>query len=259
LEKKRCIKEITLNRFNNVSLFSIDVSFFLCLLFCILTCLKKEDVKDAWLDNIDWANINSFKKSNVEDEKNEEVKPDTDKNQDESSDSDSDRESIYSQDSEETQIEVFKKIALLLKSGESVISAIKRYGKTSSVSHATNSSASMSASQRWLKKKNTNEPAQVSKEAQAIAAADKEALDKLTGYANYFIDRGYYDIYDETYDKLKTKIENFESKSNETKTKDPLDIFAEELDESDLNKQTDAPRTSESNSQTKNAEGKQFN
>jgi hypothetical protein len=219
------------------------------------------------LDNIDWANINSFKKNSglsadeeAKKSSSEQEKPDDDDEQDDESD-ESDKESIYSQDSEETQIDMFKKIVLLIKSGESVISAIKRYGKSSNASRTNNANvASMSASQRWLKKKNANDQQptiQLSKEAQAAAAADKEALDKLTGYANYFIDRGYYDIYDETYEKLKTKIENFEKKeSNETKTKDPLDIFADEVDENDLGKQADEPRTSESYNLKKNVQGK---
>jgi hypothetical protein len=46
----------------------------------------------------------------------------------------------------------------------------------------------------------------------------------LTGHANYFIDRGFYDIYDETFEKLNFKIK---TASNESKS-ETFDMFAED-------------------------------
>lgn len=108
----------------------------------------------------------------------------------------------------------------LLKPGETVIKAIKRFGNSNKLS-ISNSNTSLSASQRWCKKnKSTDKIDKVDSEE-----IDKESLEKLTGYANHFIDRGFYDIYEETFEKLTHKINNFKSK------KDTLyDIFSNEAD-----------------------------
>ena len=59
--------------------------------------IKKDEVKDAWLDNIDWANINSFKKSDrltkkseEGEEKEDEDEGETEENLDQEEDDDED-------------------------------------------------------------------------------------------------------------------------------------------------------------------------
>ena len=141
-----------------------------------------------------------------------------------------------------SEIETFKKIIFYLKPGENILKAIKRLGNSSKSEGG--STASLSASQRWLKKK--NQPEATSKKDSKITPesikADKEALEKLTGLANYFIDKGYYDIYEETYEKIQNKIDS--SNQEAKKSADAFDIFADEVDESNIAKSTEASTSS---------------
>lgn len=108
-----------------------------------------------------------------------------------------------------------------LKSGETVLKAIKRLGSSS----ASTSTAGLSASQRWSKKKPTQQANAFSLDPETVKA-DKQALDTLTGFANQFIDRGFYDIYDETFEKIQLKL-----RENSGREADSLDIFADNVDE----------------------------
>lgn len=204
---------------------------------------QKDEVKDAWLDNIDWANINSFKKQQSQggDTKAADEAADDDEEEEEEDVDSADDGREETNEDRTSQIVTFKKILELLRPGESVLKAINRLGKTGA---STTSRAGLSASQRWLKKK-SSEPASQQPHVDADKArADREAIEALTGFANFFIERGFYDIYDETYEKVKAKVDRAERK---TAPADPLDIFADEVDESDLL----AARTSTSAAESK--------
>ena len=139
--------------------------------------------------------------------------------------------------SESDKVETFKKIIPILKPNESILKAIKRLGKSSSAGSGS-ATGSMSASQRWLKKKNQQEAKGSSSES-ANASADKELVEKLTGYANFFIDQGFYDIYEETAESLQRKVDNYEKRASKMESSsDPFDIFAEEVDEKELKSST---------------------
>lgn len=165
------------------------------------------------MDNIDWANINSFKKSYQLHTQSGDIEEES---------SESDNESIAINDEEE-KIEIFKKILPHLRMNESILRAIKRLGNSSK--------SSLSASQRWLKKKSEKQ-----EPSSETALADKQALEELTGYANKFIDQGFYDIYEETYQSLEKKIKEHESKSS--KPSELLDMFADEINESEIQPST---------------------
>ncbi|CAF0831830.1 unnamed protein product [Brachionus calyciflorus] len=185
----------------------------------------KSEIKDAWLENIDWANINTFKKSQdlQKPSKNEEEENEEDDDDDESSQSETG--SIKNGDDEEKEkIEIFKKMLLFLKPGETILKAIKRLGNSTKSSGGS----SQSASQRWLKKKTESQQPLSEK-----AKIDKEALEKLTGFANKFIDKGFYDIYEETYDSLEKKIKNFEDKLSQQSSNN-FDMFADEMEETEI-------------------------
>jgi len=160
----------------------------------------------------------------------------------------SDNESVSSKEGE---MEFFKKILNCLKPGETVLKAIKRLGAVSNQrqTNTTASRAGLSASQRWLKKKtpvsqNQNTVEDDIRNSDQIKT-NMETLEALTEYANHFIDRGYYDIYEETYEKLNYKINN----SDQTKKDEAeYDMFADELN--------DIPRTSGNNENL--VEGKCF-
>lgn len=183
---------------------------------------KNKDDQDAWLDNIEWANVNTFKdKYNLQKEKGDEEK-DSDSETEEPIESD-----IESLNNEKDQIEIFEKILGHLKPGETVLKAIKRLGNSSKSSIDNISKTGLSASQRWIKKK---APISTQGNLKPVdpeqAKLDKESLELLTGYANHFIDRGYYDIYEDTFEKLTLKL-----KENEPGNKaDPFDIFADEVE-----------------------------
>ncbi len=185
-------------------------------------------MKDAWLDNIDWANVNTFKK--MENSANIIYKLDADEEETSDEDENEDDKLNITGQTETSQIETFKQMISYMKPGENVLKAIKRLGNSSKGSQSV---GTMSASQRWLKKKNQADQAKSSKETEA-SLADKAALDKLTGLANHFIDLGFYDIYEETYEKLNYKINEADNK--EKNAGKSFDIFADDVDESDLEK-----------------------
>lgn len=189
----------------------------------------KDEIKDAWLDNVDWANINSFKKS---EQLTKEAK--LDENEDEEV---VEEENIDDEDEETSkasdQTEKFKKILEYLKPGETILKAIKRLGTSSKgAGGQATSTAGLSASQRWLKKKNQSANApESSKEQSEKAKVDKEALEKLTGICNQFISQGFYDIYEETFESVEAKIQG---SNGEGKASSSFDIFAEDVNEVDL-------------------------
>jgi len=190
----------------------------------------KDDIQDAWLDNIDWNNVKTFKKFKAEEYRVEAVlqvadsmKPSTSKHdEDEGEENEED-------EAEEEKEESFQELGLkeknilfmqmleFMKSGETVLKTIKRLGKTSG-----GQAVSQSASQRWSKKKITNQ------ESASVNEADKKALETLTSLANKFIEMGFYDIYEETYEKLVLKT------APPKIAEDEFDMFADEVDEAKL-------------------------
>lgn len=183
------------------------------------------------MDNIDWANVNTFKKNT---NKDLEQKQDENKNESESDDDDEEEtdDLMESKNDEKATIDLFKKIVDYLKPGETVLKAIKRLGSSSSNVSSSSSTSNLSASQRWLKKKQPQQQTASSTAATIDSEKlknDKQALETLTGYANQFIDQGFYDIYEETYEKIQLKLRN--SAKQEA---DSFDIFADNLDENVL-------------------------
>lgn len=195
---------------------------------------KKGEVHDAWLDNIDWANINEIKKFKGQDNllnaasksgvirKNYDLTAgdNIDDDQGEDDDDKSSNESFTGVNlNQNEQIELFKKILDLMKPGESILKSIKRLGSKA----GSASKANLSASQRWIKKKQVD----TSDEAKA----DAESLEKLTSLANKFIDMGFYDIYEETYEKIKLKLDEEKEGDKETKKdEEEFDMFSENVE-----------------------------
>lgn len=208
---------------------------------------NKDEIKDAWLDNVNWNNVNAFKmkekytvggvtggnKSTVTGgmETNEKESDEESNNSESGGESEEEEEEL--DDNKKT--EIFQKMIGHLKPGETILKAIKRLGVVSSGSTSSGCSSTLSASQRWLKKKNTSQ--QASKIDPAEGRAAKESLEKLTGHANFFIEKGFYDIYEHTYEKIKWKIDE-ESKSSSTSASTSksggtatFDMFGDEVDD----------------------------
>ena len=166
--------------------------------------MLQKEIKDGWLDNIDWVKIK---------EKDEIKNPMLE------SDSDEEPEKF-------DEIAVFKEMLELMKPGESVLKSLKRLG---------GSQNSGSASQRWKKKKK-GEAVDPAKEAEE--KENKEKLLKLTGFADKLLQQGDLEIYQDTYEKLQFKVKLATEKDEKDKTvvpegideDDALDMIADSLD-----------------------------
>lgn len=198
------------------------------------------------MDNIDWANINTFKKSERLTKENQGEEDDENEDEEKIEEEEED-ENAEEEDNPSGQNEMLRKILDTLRPGETILKAIKRLGNSASKGGASASTSGLSASQRWLKKKNN--PVTTATAASSSTAAEKETLEKLTGYCNYFIDRGFYDIYEQTYESIEEKIAGGGGEKKVEKSADAdFDIFADDVNEDALKQASSSnPTTSGSN------------
>lgn len=138
---------------------------------------KSSEIKDHWLDNIDWIQI---------------------KNQKEKS-------KLYESDSdaEEEVVDVhqcYKEMITYMQPKETVLKGIKRLG----------GNLKTSASSKWLKKKATTE------EEDARAAENHEKMLQLTALADKILGTGNMDIYQQTYEKINFLIQLKEKPEKES-------------------------------------------
>jgi len=166
---------------------------------------KKDDIKDAWLDDIDWVKVKTKSKNDLEKEQQED-------------DEEDEKQGKYN------ELDYYKKMVEFMKPGESVAKALRRLGGGKS---------SMSASQRWKKKKAGIVEDPTEKE-------NKEKMLKLTELADGILSRsGNMEIYEETFEGILFKIKSDEEKKVKPKTdvpdnindEDALDMFADSLDD----------------------------
>ena len=166
---------------------------------------KKDEIKDAWLDNIDWVKI---KQKTKQDEDKEE----------EDDDAEDEAQLLYS------ELNNYKQMVDMMQPGESVARSLRRLG---------GGKTGMSASQRWKKKKAGAKEDPQEKQ-------NKEKMLKLTGLADAILTRsGNMEIYEETYESIMHKIKTEEEKKLGSKTaipegvddEDALDMFADSLDD----------------------------
>jgi len=179
---------------------------------------KKDEVNDAWLDNIDWIKIKQKSKAEADKEEAEE-------------DAEDQAQLAYS------EIHNYKQMLEMMQPGESVARSLRRLG---------GGKAGMSASQRLKMKKKGIQADPNEKE-------NKEKMLKLTGLADGILTRsGNMEIYEETFESIMHKIKQEEEKKVGPKTAipegldddDALDMFAENAD-------NNKPSTSQGLSKTK--------
>lgn len=166
---------------------------------------KADELKDAWLDDVDWVKVKE--KSAEELEKEEEA----DEKEDEA-------QAQYS------EVGNYKLMVELMRPGESVAKALRRLG---------GGQKAVSQAQRWKKKKAgaVEDPAEKENKAKML---------KLTGIADEILTRsGNMEIYEETFEGIVFKIKASEEKKIGAKKTnlldnmdedDALDMFAENLD-----------------------------
>lgn len=157
---------------------------------------NEKEIRDNWLDNIDWQKIKSS--SNSKDKYNIEVKGLADE-----SDSGSDADDSFD------DISNYKKILEYMKPNETVNKAIKRLGA---------SDIKLSSVERLRRKKagtlNTNED-----------------VTKLTELANQILTKtGNMDIYQETYEQIKAKVEDKGKRKASVATETVLDMYSDDFD-----------------------------
>ena len=180
---------------------------------------KDKEIKDNWLDNIDWIKIKSDPKA-----KND--KPSTSKGLgDSSDDSDDEPEAAFN------MIDTYKEIVALLQPKETIKKALQRLGK---------STVKLTTAQRFKNKK------------AGIVDPASEKITKLTELSNEILTRsGNMDIYDETYEMITKKIENASKGSKVVAgsgdVDDDLDMYADDFDSKEKSKlhQDDEPAEKE--------------
>lgn len=173
---------------------------------------KEKQIKDNWLDNIDWVQVKPGSTTNIQ------------KNTKSSEshglgDSDSDDEGDIMFD----PIPLYKQILEFLKPGETVSKALCRLGK---------GKKKLTTAERWKKKKeckvdNEEDPNSVS-------------IIKLTELANELLTRtGNMDIYQESYEEIRKKIERANKHAYPSKQEAELDMYADDFDEKEKAKLDD--------------------
>ncbi|VDK79662.1 unnamed protein product [Litomosoides sigmodontis] len=166
---------------------------------------KETEIKDAWLDNIDWANVkadagNQWHQKNVlvfiscpsilKETRSQEEDSSTTKNLGDS----------------ELKI-TYEKIASMLKSNETIERAIARFGKEKGLS------AAEERKKRWAAKKAGKE----------YVDEKNLAVKELTGLTDTLVSNGEMEAYQYTLEKIEYMIQELRSKAV-----DVLDIFSDE-------------------------------
>ncbi|XP_078063994.1 CD2 antigen cytoplasmic tail-binding protein 2-like [Mustelus asterias] len=170
--------------------------------------LKKEGViRDNWLDNIDWVRVEQ--RSPRWDLDSESAEPPTDVRT------------------------LLENILELLKPGETVARAIRRLGGKGG------SGKSQTGRRPWEAKRRKREgegeeegEGATTEEEEEEERRRSECLDRLTGLADQMVAWGEYEIYQDTYEKVRHRLRKASAQPPKSAAAaDPLDMFAEQIDE----------------------------
>ncbi|KAK1133639.1 hypothetical protein K0M31_011434 [Melipona bicolor] len=166
---------------------------------------KEKEIRDNWLDNIDWMQI---KPSSAPSVKKDNKRSETHGLADSDSDSeDEDADIMFN------PIHVYKQMLEYLQPGETVSKALCRLGK---------GKKRLTTAERW-KRKQEKKPVEDDQNSINIT--------KLTELANELLTRtGNMDIYQESYEQIKTKIQLGEKHAHPSKQEAELDMYADDFD-----------------------------
>ncbi|KAH8410571.1 hypothetical protein KR009_003816 [Drosophila setifemur] len=160
---------------------------------------KETEVKDNWLDNIDWVKIDN-KKNAFDSEKD---------NQDSNS---SDDAIVSAENAFNLSVNLMKMLELM-KKGETVKMSLQRLGRQRPV---------LTTLQRIKQKKS------------GIVDTKTQEISKLTELANEILSKtGNMDIYQETYESIKAKLTDLPSTS-QLKVADNIDMYADDFESKEL-------------------------
>lgn len=161
---------------------------------------KEKQVRDNWLDNIDWVQVKPTSTSNVQ----------MITNSDETrglgdSDSDDDEDIMFD------PIPLYKQILEYLRPGETVSKTLCRLGK---------GKKKLTTAQRWKRKKESKIPEE---------DPNSVSITKLTELANELLTRtGNMDIYQETWEQIKKKVERADKHVYPSNQETEIDMFADD-------------------------------
>ncbi|KAL4707839.1 hypothetical protein ACJJTC_001785 [Scirpophaga incertulas] len=171
---------------------------------------KEKEIRDGWLDNIDWVKV----KGRPED-KYKVHKDDNKGLGDESSSDEEEPEEKFD------LIEFYKEILQHMKPKETIAKSLQRLGAASKISSA----------ERWKRKK------------AGIVDEGSKVVTRVTELANKILTKlGNMDIYQETYEKIKSII----AKSNKNKNDADLDMYADDFDQKEKKNLSNQNETSTS-------------
>lgn len=173
---------------------------------------KGAEIRDNWLDNIDWVKIKND--PNYKEKKEDELKGLADSDSDDEED-----EKAKGFDSAKT----YENILGMMEPKETIKKALQRIGKKT---------AKLTTAQRWKMKK------------AGTLDDSSEKVTRLTELANEILTReGNMDIYDETYEMIQKKVND----SKSVPAKDELDMYADDFDSKEQSKlKDDDPKESSS-------------
>lgn len=164
---------------------------------------KEKEIRDNWLDNIDWMQIKPSSTASVKKESESREKHGL-------ADSDSDDEGP---DIMFNPTQIYKQILEYLQPGETVSKALCRLGK---------GKKRLTTAERW-KRKQEEKPIEDDQNSISIT--------KLTELANELLTRtGNMDIYQESYEQIKKKVEQGEKHVHPSKQEAELDMYSDDFD-----------------------------
>ncbi|XP_034450106.1 CD2 antigen cytoplasmic tail-binding protein 2 [Hippoglossus hippoglossus] len=196
---------------------------------------KEEQIRDNWLDNIDWVRIKEqpFKQKKKglaakrkrrvgdEDEAEEEKKREEQQADKKNEEDDEEEEMEPAEDplASYTQQQLTEAVLELVQPGETVATALRRLGGLKG--------------RKRGKLREESEPTEDTKR-------DAEKLDRLTALADRLVGSGMFEIYQQTYEKLAYLMKRMVGKkpavgqksSGDGEEEDELDMFADKFDES---------------------------
>ncbi|XP_052889255.1 CD2 antigen cytoplasmic tail-binding protein 2 homolog [Anopheles moucheti] len=168
---------------------------------------KTVEVKDHWLDNIDWVKVKNDPNYKERPEKGEERGlADSD-----SDDEDDDEEAKAGGSAKFDDIDTYKQMLELMEPKESVKRALQRLGK---------GTTKLTTAQRWKLKKEGKSPDEQSAK-----------ITKLTQLSNDILtNNGNMDVYEETFEMIQKKVSDAEKKKAATADPgDELDMYADDF------------------------------
>lgn len=153
----------------------------------------KADIRDNWLDNIDWVKLRPNK-------------PSLDNSRDSEASGDTDKVDVLS---------IYGEMLEIMRPGETVLACIKRLG----------GGKRDSTINRWKKKKQEDEP-----DSTEESAKNKEQLLKMTELADRVISTGDMDVYQQSFERLTFLRERKEERVDRAAESPSFDMFADEVD-----------------------------